>query len=122
MNDPSLADSPRSAQDTESVAHPVRRRATIWLLALLAALVMAVLVLVANLLLPWPRPGGVYGGMGAMMLLPYLLMGAVVSMGISSIVVFVIARSLGLGGIAAAGCMLLASAMALGGFVVGAMM
>ncbi len=83
---------------------------------------MAVLVYVANLLLPWPQPGGVYGGMGVMMLLPYLLMGAIVSMGISSVVVLIIARLLGLGGIAATMFTLLASASALGGFVMSTMM
>ncbi|WP_454675359.1 hypothetical protein [Achromobacter pestifer] len=121
MTDPSPTDSPRSAPGTKDAARPVLPRATAWSLALTAGLGMAVLVYVVNSLLPWSQPGGVYGGMGVMMLLPYLLMGAVVSVGISSVAVFGVALRLGLGGIAATVCVLLGSALALAGFVMGAM-
>lgn len=87
----------QTADNTPAARRPARASAKAWLLSAATAAGMPVLVFIANLLLPWAAPGGAYGGMGAMMLLPYLLLAALIFVGLAVTAVALVSRGNGLG-------------------------
>lgn len=110
---------PPDADTRPDAATVRRRRALAWAATLWSIFICALLVLFITAALPWPAPRGVYSPIGAGMLLPFLLMGALIALCASAMAVFVVARLSGLPRRSTAACTVLAAVLALLVFAAG---
>ncbi|WMJ69246.1 hypothetical protein [Stenotrophomonas sp. 24(2023)] len=110
---------PPDADTPPAPATAAPRRALAWTTTLWTMVICTLLVLFITAALPWPTPRGMYSAIGLGMLLPFLLIGALIAVGVSATAVFVAAQLSGLRGWATTGCLALAAMLALIAFLAG---
>lgn len=100
---------------TPSQGRALRR----WMLTLAALFGVTLLIYLVSALLPLARPGGIYGGMGVMMMLPILLACAALAALLGSSVVAAIAWWAGVRRIGFVLVMLIAACLSAVSFIAG---